>query len=180
MATTLVTEIVIGIIALVAGSFFWQLHKCDKFLTHAIRDASFLSQLISTAVLDSPPPLVAPYIQSLQPGYYLFNIDAVIYSHKKTQLTLKILFGSVVAAVLIGSYFLGIPYLAINTFLFVLSVLAPITQQGRANAEKQILALSVILDRWRSENATECEQWIKQTWALRPVYNAVSEARGRT
>lgn len=180
MATTLVIEIVIGIIVLVAGSFFWQLHKCDKFLTHAIRDASFLSQLISPAVLDSPPPLVALYLEGLQPGHHIFHIDAALYSHQKTQLTLKILFGSVGAVALIGSYFLGIPYLVINTFLFVFSVLAPITHQARTNAEKQILALSVLLDRWHSENATECEQWIKQTSALWAVYNAVNEARGRT
>jgi hypothetical protein len=177
MITHLVTEVVIGIVTLMAGSYFWQVYKRDKFLMRVIHDEPFLSQLIFTDALDNPSPMIAPYIEKLPPGYVL-NIQIVINSDKVALRRTKIILGFVVAIALVGSYFLGVSYFVINTGIFFLSALARVSQQARASAAQQILTLAIILDRWRSENATECDQWIKQAWTLRPLYDAVITARG--
>jgi hypothetical protein len=177
MTANLVIEIVLGIITLMAGSLFWQLHKRGNFLMRAIHDGPFLAQIISPSALDNPSSMVAPYIEKMQPGYVL-NIQILIDADTKTQRFSKLIFGFLVAAALIGSYIIGVTYFVINAVIFFLSGLASVSQQARANAAQQIMSLAVILDRWHSENAAECEQWIKLAWSLRPLYDAVVEARG--
>ena len=177
MIIDLIIEVITAIITLMAGSLFWQILKREKFLARAIHDGRFLSQIISPSSLDNPSPLVAPYMQRLPAGYFL-NIQIVIAADTKSLRQSKVIFGCVAAAALVGSYFLGVPYLIINAIVFFLSALARVSQSARANAEQQILTLALILDRWRSENITECEEWIKQAWSLRPLYDAVKEARG--
>lgn len=177
MVTQLVIEVVIGTITLIAGNFFWQIHKRGKFLIRALHDTPFLSQLICRSALDTPSPVLATYVAKLQPGYVL-NIQVVISSDKEALSRTKMIFGSMVAAALVGSYFLGVPYLVINVVVFFLSALAPLSQPARRSAAQQILTLAVILDKWRSENGTECEEFIKRAWAFRTLYDVVKDARG--
>lgn len=179
MVTNLIVEAIVAIITVMAGSLFWQLFKREKFLLRAIHDGPYLSQLISTSTLDNPSPLVAPYIERLPPGYFL-NIQLVMASDRKAIRQNKVMFGCLAAAALVGSYFLGVPYLIINAIVFFLSALARVSQSARANAAQQLLTLAIILDRWHLENGIECEDWIKQAWSLRPLYDAVKHARGTT
>jgi len=90
---------------------------------------------------------------------------------------MKIVSGFVLLGVVLGSYFLGTVYLAINVIIIFLSAIPGISEPARDNALLQVLTLAVILDKWRAENATDCEQWIEQAWSLRPLYNAVKSAR---
>jgi hypothetical protein len=176
MATHLILEVLLGIAALMAGSFLWQVFKRDRFLKRAIHDIAFLSQLISRDTLSNPSPAIEPYLVKLPPGYAI-NVQIVIKSDTAAIRRTKIILGFAVLVVLAGSCLLGIPYFLINTVILFLSAAAHVSQQARKSAEQQILTLATILDRWRSESATDCEQWIKQAWSLRPLYDAVISAR---
>lgn len=176
MVIELSIEVILAIITLVAGSFFWQIPKREKFLMRTIHDGQFLSQLISARALDDPSPRVTAFTKRLPQGYAL-NIQMVISSDQQSLRISKIILGSVAIAAFVGSYFLGVPYLVLNLVVFLLPALAGVSRQARANAAQQILALAVILDRWRVENSTECEEWVKQAWSLRPLYDAVKDAR---
>jgi hypothetical protein len=180
MITSLVIELVIGIIAVSAGNFFWQLQKRGNFLRQAINDGPFLSQLITAGALDDSPLVLAPVIDTLRSGLYFLSIQALIESDNKTHLLLKVMFGFVAVVAVIGRYFLGLLFFAVNALLFGLSAFPQLSIQARTNAVRQILTIAVILDRWRSENGTECEEWVKQAWSLRPLYDAVKDARGIT
>ena len=78
---------------------------------------------------------------------------------------------------MLGSYFLGTVFLAINAAIIFLSALPGISERARNNALLQVMTLAVILDKWHVENATDCEQWIGQARSLSPLYDAVKAAR---
>ena len=176
MVITVLIEIVLATTALLAGGLLWQLWKRDRFLHRAIHDAEFLSWLISPSVLDGPPSTSLPYLKKLAPSYSV-NLQLVILSDRRAMRFSKVIFGSLVAAVLLGSYFLGLPYLVANAVVFFLSGLARVSGRARASAAQQILTIAVILDRWRAEDLVECDNWIKQAWSLRPLHDAVTAAR---
>ena len=173
---TIEIEVVLGAVALLAGSFLWQLWKRNQFLQRAIHDTDFLARLISPKTLDNPPSRSSPYLQELPQGYPL-NLQLVIRADRKSTRFSKLIFGTLAIAALIGSYFLGFTYLVINVAIFLLAGLARVSEQARANAAQHILAIAVILDRWRTQNFADCETWIKQAWSLRPLYDAVIAAR---
>lgn len=173
---TIAIEVVLGIVALLAGSFLWQLWKRDRFLQRAIHDSDFLTRLISPKALDNPPSSSSPYLQELPHGYPL-NIQLVILADQKATRSSKLIFGTLAIAILTGSYFLCFTCLVINVVILLLAGLARVSEQARANAAQHILEIAVILDRWRTQNFADCETWIKQAWSLRPLYDAVIAAR---
>jgi cation transport ATPase len=176
MVTHLILEVVLGIAALIAGSSLWQVFKRDSFLKRTIHDIAFLSRLITHDTLSNPNLTIEPYLVKLPSGYVV-NVLFVIKTDTAAIRRIKIILGFVVLVVLTGSYLLGISYFLINTIILFLSAAARLSQQARKSAEQQILKLATILDRWHSENAIDCEEWIKQAWSLRPLYDAVVSAR---
>ena len=166
----------VAILTVIAGGNFWQFYKRGKFLLRAAHDPSFLSQLIITSVLDNPPPRVSPFTHRLPPGYFL-NVRMVIQADRNTQRIGKLFFAVLTGVAFIGSYLLGLPYLLFTALVFFLSAIPNLSRTACANAADQIVALAIILDRWNSENGPECEAWITNAWALRPIYDAVKAAR---
>jgi hypothetical protein len=100
-------------------------------------------------------------------------IDADRASQRRAAMT----FAAVVAAVLIGSYFLGAVYLLTNLVLLCLAASVPISRPAQSNALEHVFTIALILHRWRLENATECDQWIDYAKSLRPLYEAVKKAQ---
>jgi hypothetical protein len=83
----------------------------------------------------------------------------------------------VLAVILTASFFLGVPYLVIDLIVFVLSHIGMLSQAAENNALQHVLTIALILDKWRSEKPTECEDWIEKANSLRPLYNATRNAR---
>ncbi|HEY6803522.1 MAG TPA: hypothetical protein VI306_08090 [Pyrinomonadaceae bacterium] len=96
---------------------------------------------------------------------------------KASQQKPSVFFALILGGILVASYFLGMAYLIVNLVLFGFSALGSISQSARNNALEHIMTIAIILDRWRSENPSECDEWIKQTWSLGPIYEAVQKAR---
>jgi hypothetical protein len=172
MFTNIVIEIILAFVMLIAGSLFWQLHKRGKYLLHAVHDEQLLSVIISREVLDNPPHIVIP----IQSGFFN-NIHAEIYSDSTSTKKMMIIIGLIAISILIGSYFLGASYIIINLIIFFLSSLAGVGKNARASVILHILDLAFILDKWHSENAKECEEWVKKAWSLRSVHDSVIKVR---
>ena len=157
---------------LFAGQTFWQLRKRERFLKEAIRTPAFIESLISRERLASPPPRVLALVQKNEVGYVL-NMKCVMDADRVSQRRVTIFFGVVVAAILVGSYFIGLVYLAINVALFFLTASVPIASSAQSNAAEHIFTVGLILHRWRLENAKQCDEFVESAWSLRPLYEVV-------
>lgn len=167
-------EVLLAVATLFTGRSIWQLHKRAKFLKHVICNQPYLERSISPDALINPSPMIAPFIEQNQTGYFM-NIKCVIEADRVLQRRVKIAFGLVLAAIFVGSYFIGVLYFIINIVLFSLTASAPISQRAQANALRHVLTLAVILRQWHLENSVECEQWVEQAWSLRPLYDVVKK-----
>ena len=176
MITKIVIEVVLVIITFFAGGLFWHLQRRGKYLAQIICNEPFLSQFVSRDALESASPMITPFAEKNQVGYFL-NIKLVIDADRISQRRTKLIFLAILAAAFTGSYFLGVPYLAVSIVIFFLSGLGPLSPSVQSSALQHVLAIALILDRWRTENTAECEQWIEQARSLRPLYNAVKAAQ---
>ena len=176
----IIIEIVLGTAVLFAAQSFWQLRKRQSFLKQAISNTVLLQLVISRDSLTSPPPhivfLTSLPVQKDETGYVI-NIKRVSDADRATQRRVTLMFAVPIVAILVGSYFLGALYLAINVGLFFLTALVPISSSARRNAVDHILTIAVILHRWRLERPAECDKWIEDAWSLRPLYEAVRKVQ---
>lgn len=176
MILHLALELVLGVGILLAGTTFWQLRKREKYLQRTIREPNSLEHPLSLNTLSDPPAQVALFAQKTEMGYPL-NIKVVIDADRQSQRSPKLISVAVLVFLLAASYFLGAPFLAVNSLLFLLLSLGGPTQSARLNASEQVLALAVILYRWRTEDPVRCEEWIQKARNLHPLYEAVKAAR---
>src|SRR5437773_9613108 len=155
MIARIAIEIVLGLVTFFAGGLFWQLRKRARFLADAIRNEPLLSQFISRETLESASPMVTPFAE--KKVTYALNVQLVVDADAASQRRTMFIFVLILAATLVGSYFLGIAYLAINLALLFFSAFSPISPSARSNALQHVLALALILYRWRTENPHECD-----------------------
>jgi len=171
MIARIAVEVVLGLITFFAGGLFWQLRKRARFLAEAIRSQPLLDQFISRETLESASPMVTPFAEKQLT--YALNVQYVVDADAASQRRTMFMLIFVLVAALVGSDFLGIVYLAINIVVFFISASSPISPSARSNALQHILALALILHRWRTENPRECDEWVARVPSLAPIYNAV-------
>jgi len=169
-------EIGLAIATFFAGNPFWELRKRAKFLRQVIYNEPFLESFISRQMLANPSPLIAPFVEKNEIGWFL-NIKCVMDADRTSQRRPAIFFALVLLSIFAASYFLGIPYLAINLVIFALLAFGSISQSAQTNALQHVLAIAIILDKWRLENPLQCEEWLEKAWSLRFLYKAVKNAR---
>jgi len=172
MLMKIIIEIVLGIVMLFAGHTFWQLSKRKRFLKAAIQTPELLESLISREILSSPPPHLLVYVQNSKLGYAL-NIKCVLDADRASQRQVFIFSVFIIIAILLGSYFMGFVYLAINIAVFLIPMFEPISPSAKTNALEQILTIGLILHQWRIDNAKACDEFVKRAWSLRPLYDFV-------
>jgi len=170
----IVIEIVLGILVFFAGQTFWQLRKREKFVRSAIQVPEFLQTIVSKERLSSPPPHMLAFVQGSE---YALNIKCVIDADRASQRRVAISHGFVIAAIFVGSYFMGPVYLGINVIMFFATKSIPIASSVKGNAIDHILTLGLILHRWRLVNAKECDEFVEHAQTLRPLYNAVQKTQ---
>jgi hypothetical protein len=171
MIDKILIEVILALLIFFAGGLFWQLRKRAKFLRAIIGNESFLSQFISRSALDNASPMITPFAEKKLT--YALNVQLVIDADIASQRRTTVMFLVVIIAALVGSWFLGPVYFLVTLALFFFSAASPIFESTRSNALQHVLALALILDRWRAENPHECDEWIQRVPSLRPVYNAV-------
>jgi hypothetical protein len=178
MIARVAIEVVLGVVTFLAGGIFWQFPKRAKFLKAVICNELFLRGFVTRSALESPSPMNAMAAQKLYKDAtgYVINIKILFDADKISQRRPQMFLGTIVLASLLGSYFLGPIYLAINIGIFLLVALVPIFRSTQINALDQVVAIALILHKWHLEDAAGCVQWIDQASSLRPLYNAVTLA----
>jgi hypothetical protein len=174
MSLRIIIEIVLAAVTLFAGQTFWQLRKRARFLRRAIHTPWFLETLISRERLANPPSRVAVFAQKNEVGYSL-NIKCIVDADRASQRRVTLFFTMAIAAIFIGSYFLGASYLVINVVLFFLTALIPISQSAQFSATEHVFTIALILHKWRLDNPSECDQFIEYTSSLRPLYEQIKK-----
>jgi hypothetical protein len=176
MVLHIIIEVVLAFATILASQAFWQLRKRERFLRWAIHNPPLLESLLSRDTLSNPLPRILLFAEKNEVGYVL-NMKCVEHADRSSQWRTTIFFGIAVAAILIGSYSLGISYLAINFVLSLLTASFPLSPSARANAIEHIFTIALILHKWRLDNATECDEWITYARSLQPLYEAVKNAQ---
>jgi hypothetical protein len=171
MIIRIAIEVVIAILLLIVGNIFWEFPKRAKFLKKAISDQQFLLLLLAPGAFDSLTQAITRYAEC--DGNYMASIGALAHADQVSHRRLKFVTLAVVLALLVGSYFLGLIYLAVSIAVFLFSGLGPIGSAARKNALDHILALGYVLHRWHLEDPTGCEQWVQQAYTLKPLYSVV-------
>ena len=162
---------------LFAGQTFWQLRKRDRFMRQAIRTPAFLESLISRERLASPPPRVLAFVQQQSELGYVLNMKCLMDADRISQRRVAIFFMAVIAAIFIGSYFMGLVYLAINLVLFFLTASVPIASSAQSNAMEHIFTVGLLLHRWRLHNAKECDEFVEHASSIRLLYDIVRKVQ---
>src|SRR5260370_182993 len=106
----------------------------------------------------------------------MWNVKLLFDADKLAIRRFSIRYGTVIAAIVVASAFLGPIFLAISVVLFFLAAIVPISPAARSDASENIFTIGLILHKWRLENAADCDQFIEQAYGLRPVYEAVKNA----
>jgi hypothetical protein len=174
MLIRIIIEIILAAAMLHPAFMFWQLRKRKRFWKQAIHDRAFCESLISRESLANPPSDVLSYVRSppTEAGY-MWNLKVLFDADKRALRRFSILYGALIAAILIASFFLGLVFLAINVVLFFLAVFVPIRTDACSDASENIFTIGLILHKWRLDNAAECDQFVEQAYGLRTVYEAV-------
>jgi hypothetical protein len=170
-------ELILSVAALLASYSFWQVRKRDVYFRHMMRDQHFLETWFSayrTTFAKMRDPVIPFEGKNGIP--YMLTLGVVGRADRAAIRLLYLSFGVPLAAILIGSYFLGLPYLAVNVALSCLSALAPLCRPAKESALTDILEVAVVLRKWDTENASDCEKFVQQAWALKPLYEAVRKA----
>jgi hypothetical protein len=173
MLLHIIIEVVLGVAMLFAGQTVWQLRKRDRFMRQAIQTPAFLESLISRDSLASPPTRVLAFVQQQGQLGYVLNMKCLMDADKISQRRATILFALAVAAILVGSYFLGLVYLAINVALFFLTATIPIAPSAQSNAAEHIFTTGLLLHRWRLHDAKECDEFVERASSIRLLYDVV-------
>src|ERR1035441_3052281 len=165
MAFRILGELALATITFFVGGTLWQLHKRKSFRRVLFRSQPFLDRLISRKTLANPPSQIEPYLAKNDIGYFI-NIKAVVSADRRSQrLPQAVAFGALLL-VLLGSFYLGYPFLAINVALICLLGFQPISHDAKLNACEHIVTIAAILYRWRAEDPNECDQWVGQVPAF--------------
>src|SRR5262249_58210303 len=133
MIIRIVIEIVIAILLLIVGNTFWEFPKRVTFLKRAISDQQFLLSFLAPVTFDSLSPAITAYGDQCD-GNYMISMGALAHADRVSQRRSKLVTGAVVLALLVGSYFLGLVYLAISAAVFLVSALGSIGSAARQNA----------------------------------------------
>jgi hypothetical protein len=173
MFLRIIAEIVLGIALLYPAFMFWQLRKRKRFWKQAIHNRRFLESLISRESLANPPSDLLRYVRTP----YMWNLKVLFDADKLAIRRFSIRYGTVIAAVVIASAFLGPVFLAISIALFFLARIVPISPPARSDASENIFTIGLILHKWRVENAADCDQFVEQAYGLHAVYEAVKNAK---
>ncbi|MGH3054790.1 MAG: hypothetical protein ACRDL7_07415, partial [Gaiellaceae bacterium] len=141
---------------------------------------SFLGQFISRRTLEDAyaSSLIAPFAEKTSVGYFV-NIKVLMDADDRSQHRVRAAAPAFLVAFLVLSWVLGLWYLVITITVFFVCAAAPIAEAAQSNALQHVLAIALILDRWRHESIGECEHWIEQASSLRPLYNVVQGADRR-
>ena len=175
MLLQITIEIILAVVTFFAAYAFWEFSKRAGLLKRMIYDQLFLEDFISREMLISPPAAILPFAEKNKVGY-IVNVGVVLKADSNSQRLGALLFVMVLAAVLIGSYFLGIIYLCINVTLFFLAALMPVSPSTERNAMEQVATIALILYRWHLEDGVQCDQWIERAQNLKLLYNVVKPA----
>ncbi len=167
-------EILIAIATFAFSGFFWPLVKRQALLKKLVHDQDFLRSLTREAV-SGPLPSGHPYAEKHPQGYAV-NVLLLLESDKRAIRGLQLRFGVPLIVLLGGSYFLGPVYLLVNLGISALLALVPLGESGRASAIAEVLTLARILYRWHEENPQESDEFVKEAWSIRELYQAVVRA----
>lgn len=162
MITRVAVELGLMVATFFVANTFWQISKRARFLRRVIADESFLGQFICRRALEDAyaSPLIAPFAEKNAVGYFL-HLKVLMDADDRSQQRVRVVTRVVLVAILIASWLVGLPYLVITITVFLLCAAVPIAESAKSNALQQVLAIALILYKWREENAVACEHWIR-------------------
>jgi hypothetical protein len=172
VAWHIVLEIILALVAIASGTTFWQIEKRARFLARAAFDPHLLATIISRDVLSNPPPEVALFAERDDIGYFI-NIDVVRSADRRSQRLPKVCAVVLFLFTVSVSYLMGAVYAIVSCALFLFPALIGLSPSARRNAIQHVQTVAVILYRWRSENATDCDEWVGHAPSLQPLYEVV-------
>jgi hypothetical protein len=174
MLFRIVIEIALGVGMLRAASTFWQFQKRKRYWKEAMQNPTLLASLISRERLEDPPRDVLFFARTPKKEVgYIWNVKCLMDSDKNAVRRCTIFYLIAIAAILVGSYFLGVVYFVINAVLMLLTTFVPISTETKSDAALSIFALGLILHKWRLNSAAECDQFIEQARGFRVLYEVV-------
>jgi hypothetical protein len=166
----------LGILSLIIlGSiWFWQFPKRGAFLHMTMRNETFLQGFLTAELLDHPHAAAEIYARPNEAGHFL-NLAVLIQADRRSQRLPFLLLATFLLICFVLSYFLGVRYLILNLVLFLLIRLLPAEDSVRNNALSHIVEIGVILRRWHRENPGECDNFVRETKTLIPIYSVIKQ-----
>jgi len=151
---------------------FWQVVKGRRYGKRLAQDQEFLDNFTQRLNSDKPFSERTSGLQMIRDSW-AFNMLLVTKSELQALGMLRNLNLVVCLAILAGSFFLGIVYLAVNIFLFMFWALTGLSAAAQNNTLKMLLSMAQILYCWRRDDKDGYEAFLEDAVGVRKLASSV-------
>ena len=157
---------------LVLSQMFWSNVKNMRYRRSSLQNGEFLATLIKQLNDEMP---FSQRVADLKPreGNWAYSMMYHTKAEFQALSTMRWIWAALILAILVGSFFLGWVFLALNLALF--GALAAIGQFGQEYALRNIVEVAAVLYCWRRDDPDGYRRFAEEAWALRTLRLAVEQ-----
>ena len=161
------------ILFFVGGMWFWQAVKATGYMKACFQDEPFLDKFFDSINSEAPFSERTAFMEPIQ-GNWALNMLTVMKANTGALSAMRWVTLILSLAIIGGSYFLGLPFFAINLALFLFWALPGPLDGAVRNALQDILSTAQIAYRWKQDDPEGYSDFLKQAWSLEKLDAALS------
>jgi hypothetical protein len=181
MVIRVAIEIVLVVLLFLIGVGFWNCAKSPRFLLRLLSDYDVLRRFylnmkreqFERTVVPFPPAAESATPEVAFPVTIASYIRASLIALSRTRNMLSV----PIVGILVGSHFLGSPFLLINLAVFLLLALPPLSDAAQNNAFSDIATLALYVYKWNQIDEEECRWFCNERWPrfLKTLHRVLTE-----
>ena len=178
MILRVIAEIVLLILSFIGGTQFWQMIKRDKFMKKCLHDQNFLDSFVLHLKNDNFLTKQATQV-SVTGAMYTSDYEQNIWLEFSSSISsinkVKYIAVSLILAILVGSYFLGLYFLVANLALIVIIGFFPVTESAKDNVYQDLIAIIWNFNKLFESDKLKCQNLLNKTTVLNLIYKSLEK-----
>jgi hypothetical protein len=176
IALKMLIEVVFIIAITVCCYYYTQVKKRERYVLNILSDPLYLSSFIKPTLFSEPRTYFTKMsVENNLPRYIDFGV--YISSDNSTNKKVKTTMVSIIAVVIIISFFLGVTFFIISLVLlcmfYLICSFMPLSKEGEANASEHLYNMGYMIYRWTLDNQEEADDFFEGVPRLKNLLQAV-------